>query len=187
MRAIQAPMDEDLLRVLDVKPRVREIGRSAAFRELVREYHRREEHRRIDEHGARVYRGSDDAPADDAVWEKGNDLHQASFRDQPGEGATPQPEGKRSGLCAGSARATAWRARPPRDLRGSRLHRTGAGQREPGAAIRFDTERPTAHPSRRDRHGVRPTGATGGVWTDRPTGRASAGATRMSSEPSPAR
>ena len=98
MRPIQVTMDEGLLRALDVNPRVREFGRSAVFRELVREYRRRERHRRMDEHYARVYGGSDGVPTEDAVREKGNDLHVASMCDQPGEGATLRPEGKRSGF-----------------------------------------------------------------------------------------
>lgn len=63
-------MDEDLLRALEVKLEVREIGGSAVFRASVREHPRREQHPPIDEHYARVYGGRGGTRAEVTVREK---------------------------------------------------------------------------------------------------------------------
>lgn len=155
VRTKRVTMDDDVVGPLDMNPRVREIARSAAFWEPAPEDVRREHHLRIEEHYVRVSGASDVAPAEDTVGKKGKTSR--AWRDQPREGPTLRTGGTRSGLWADSARATAQRARAPRRLRGSRLHRAGTGQCGAGAALRFDPERASAHPSRRDRYAVRST------------------------------
>ena len=69
MKPVQIMMDEDLLRALDAEPEVRELGRSAVFRRMVRGYLRRRRKRAIAEAYRRAYADPGGLGAEFDGWE----------------------------------------------------------------------------------------------------------------------